>query len=248
MEMAEPAKEVEMEMDEEEMQLVEEGMRAAQLEENEGAAQVKVAGDDEAPMRIAKNYKRPEERIPAERDPTKFVVSPITGELIPISEMEEHMRISLIDPKYKEQKERMLAKFRRPPLHLMMRFQGALLVLLALALIFLGPPRRRFLMLLRQKLKRKGMSSRSRLFGMVILVALVGLLLMHCHRVVRNSLILQMLMGDLFLAHLHLSDLACSHCPDLLSHFLLLMFLALSLHKHNILAHRRFLICLEFRR
>jgi len=116
MEMAEPAKEVEMEMDEDEMQLVEEGMRAAQLEENEGAAQVKAAGDDEAPMRIVKNYKRPEERIPAERDPTKFVVSPITGELIPISEMEEHMRISLIDPKYKEQKERMLAKIKETTL------------------------------------------------------------------------------------------------------------------------------------
>ncbi|KAG2590467.1 probable splicing factor 3A subunit 1 [Panicum virgatum] len=116
MELAEPAKEVEMEMDEEEMQLVEEGMRAAQLEENDGGAQVKVAGDDEAPMRIVKNYKRPEERIPAERDPTKFVVSPITGELIPISEMEEHMRISLIDPKYKEQKERMLAKIKETTL------------------------------------------------------------------------------------------------------------------------------------
>ncbi|KAL6849928.1 hypothetical protein ACP4OV_020555 [Aristida adscensionis] len=116
MELAEPAKEVEMEMDEEEMQLVEEGMRAARLEENDGGAQVKVAGDDEAPMRIVKNYKRPEERIPAERDPTKFVVSPITGELIPISEMEEHMRISLIDPKYKEQKERMLAKIKETTL------------------------------------------------------------------------------------------------------------------------------------
>jgi splicing factor 3A subunit 1 len=116
MELAEPAKEVEMEMDEEEMQLVEEGMRAARLEENEGAPQVKVADDEEPPMRIVKNYKRPEERIPAERDPTKFVVSPITGELIPISEMEEHMRISLIDPKYKEQKERMLAKIKETTL------------------------------------------------------------------------------------------------------------------------------------
>ncbi|XP_044978530.1 probable splicing factor 3A subunit 1 [Hordeum vulgare subsp. vulgare] len=117
MELAEPAKDVEMEMDEEEMQLVEEGMKAARLDENDGGAQVKVAGnDEEPPMRIVKNYKRPEERIPAERDPTKVVVSPITGELIPISEMEEHMRISLIDPKYKEQKERMLAKIKETTL------------------------------------------------------------------------------------------------------------------------------------
>ena len=191
-------------------------------------------------MRIAKNYKRPEERIPAERDRTMFVVLPVTGELIPISEMEERMHISLIDPKCKEQKERMLAKFRRPPLHLMMRFQGALLVLLALALIFLGPPRRRFLMLLRQKLKRKGMSSRSRLFGMVIPVALVGLPLMHCLslRVVRNSLMFQMLM---FLVQLRFSGVACN-CPDLLSHFLLLMFLALLSLQHRILSHHQVLM------
>ncbi|PIN10655.1 hypothetical protein CDL12_16742 [Handroanthus impetiginosus] len=89
----EPGKEVEMDMDEEEAQLVEEGMR-------------------EPPMRVVKNWKRPEERIPAERDPTKFVVSPITGELVLINEMSEHMRISLIDPKYKVQKDRMFAKIR----------------------------------------------------------------------------------------------------------------------------------------
>ena len=58
---------------------------------------------------------------------------------------------------------------------------------------------------------------------MVILVALGALLLMHYlrFRVVRNSLMLPMLLGDLFLVQLHLSDLAC-RCPDLLSHFLLL--------------------------
>ncbi|WVZ71690.1 hypothetical protein U9M48_020245 [Paspalum notatum var. saurae] len=82
MELEEPATEVEMQMDGEEMQLVKEGM----MEENDGGAQVKVAGDD----RIAQNYKKSDERIPAERDTTKFVVS-------------------LVDPKYKEQKARMLA-------------------------------------------------------------------------------------------------------------------------------------------
>lgn len=114
----EPGKEVEMEMDEEEVQLVEEGMRAASLEENEGEKKNETKAPDEPdpPMRIVKNWKRPEERIPAERDPTKFVVSPITGELIPINEMAEHMRISLIDPKYKEQKERMMAKIRETTL------------------------------------------------------------------------------------------------------------------------------------
>lgn len=114
----EPGKEVEMEMDEEEVQLVEEGMKAASLEENDDGKQneMKVREEPEPPMRIVKNWKRPEDRIPAERDPTKFVVSPITGELILINEMSEHMRISLIDPKYKEQKERMFAKIRETTL------------------------------------------------------------------------------------------------------------------------------------
>lgn len=118
-EIVEPGKEVEMEMDEEEVQLVEEGMRAASLEENGGMKnnEAKVTVEDqEPPMRIVKNWKRPEERLPSERDPTKYVVSPITHELIPISEMSEHIRISLIDPKYKEQKERMFAKIRETTL------------------------------------------------------------------------------------------------------------------------------------
>ncbi|XP_052207445.1 probable splicing factor 3A subunit 1 [Diospyros lotus] len=115
----EPGKEVEMEMDDEEVQLVEEGMRAANLEENGEVRKNEMRAtpeEQEPPMRIVKNWRRPEERIPAERDPTKYVVSPITGELIPINEMSEHMRISLIDPKYKEQKERMFAKIRETTL------------------------------------------------------------------------------------------------------------------------------------
>ncbi|KAK2417875.1 putative splicing factor 3A subunit [Trifolium repens] len=114
----EPGKEVEMEMDEEEAQLVEEGMRAASLEDNDDGRrnEVRVTEDPEPLMRIVKNWKRPEERLPVDRDSTNFVVSPITGELIPINEMSEHMRISLIDPKYKEQKERMFAKIRETTL------------------------------------------------------------------------------------------------------------------------------------
>ncbi|KAL9244664.1 hypothetical protein vseg_018419 [Gypsophila vaccaria] len=114
----EPGKEVEMEMDEEEMQLVQEGMMAASLGENgeEQQNEVTTMDEDERPMRIVKNWKRPEERIQAERDSSKFVVSPITGELIPTNEMSEHIRISLIDPKYKEQKERMFAKIRETTL------------------------------------------------------------------------------------------------------------------------------------
>ncbi|CAH9130130.1 unnamed protein product [Cuscuta epithymum] len=110
----EPGKEVEMEMDEEEVQLVEEGMRATTIEDNsvQNSEIMAITEDHDPPMRIVKNWKRPEERSLPERDPTKYVISPITGEMILISEMSEHMRISLIDPKYKEQKERMFAKIR----------------------------------------------------------------------------------------------------------------------------------------
>lgn len=45
-------------------------------------------------------------------DPTKLAVSPITGELVPIQDMAEHMRVSLIDPRWKEQREAMLSKIR----------------------------------------------------------------------------------------------------------------------------------------
>ncbi|CAM8892247.1 unnamed protein product [Rhodiola kirilowii] len=114
----EPGKEMEMEMDEEEVQLVQEGMRATNLEDGDRTVtEIRPPIEEEdQPMRIVKNWKRPEDRLPAERDPTKYVVSPITNELIPINEMSEHMRISLIDPKYKEQKERMFAKIRETTL------------------------------------------------------------------------------------------------------------------------------------
>nr|XP_043613960.1 probable splicing factor 3A subunit 1 [Erigeron canadensis] len=118
-EIVEPGKEVEMEMDEEEVQLVQEGMQAASLDENSDDTKkesMAISDENEAPMRIVKNWKRPEDRVPAERNPTKYVVSPITGEYIPVNEMSEHMRISLIDPKYKEQKERMFAKIRETTL------------------------------------------------------------------------------------------------------------------------------------
>ena len=54
-------------------------------------------------------------------------------------------------------------------------------------------------------------------------------------------MMLQMLM---FLVQLRFSGLACN-CPDLLSHFLFLMFLALLPLQHRILSHHQVLICLE---
>ncbi len=45
-------------------------------------------------------------------DPTRFAVSPITGELVAVEDMAEHMRISLIDPRWREQREAMMSKLR----------------------------------------------------------------------------------------------------------------------------------------
>lgn len=116
-EATEAGREMEMDMDEEELQLVEEGMKTTSISEGKTSAEDQLEDEEEeAPMRIVTNWKRPEERLAAEKDATKMVLSPITGELIPVNEMAEHMRISLIDPKYKEQKERMMAKLRETTL------------------------------------------------------------------------------------------------------------------------------------
>lgn len=117
-EATEAGREMEMDMDEEELQLVEEGMKTTTIAEGKTPAEDQPEEEEEeAPMRIVTNWKRPEERLQqAEKDASKMVLSPITGEMIPVNEMAEHMRISLIDPKYKEQKERMMAKLRETTL------------------------------------------------------------------------------------------------------------------------------------
>ena len=80
-----------MEMDEEELQLVEVGMKTTTISEGKILAEDQPdEEEEEAPMRIVTNWKRPE-------DPTKMVLSLIIGELVPVNEMAEHMRISLID-------------------------------------------------------------------------------------------------------------------------------------------------------
>ena len=89
----------------------------------------------EPAMKIVKNYKRPEERgvnttttttttnnnnntdanntnndnnnnnNESESGGGGYVISPITGERVLLNDMAEHMRISLIDPRWKQQKE-----------------------------------------------------------------------------------------------------------------------------------------------
>ena len=99
---------MEVEMDDEEMDLVKESGVLAPSAATTSAPDVPVP---EPQMKIVKNYKRLSqvERGTGAKG-TKFVVSPITGELVDVNEMAEHMRISLIDPKWKEQREAMLAR------------------------------------------------------------------------------------------------------------------------------------------
>ncbi|CAD7697669.1 unnamed protein product [Ostreobium quekettii] len=115
--------EMEMEMDEEEKALVAEANAAAEKpavsapekkapDEPSTAAVVQTVEEDDEPIRVVKNYVRPKSKDTPSYDPGKFAVSPITGELVRIEEMEEHMRVSLIDPRWKEQREAMLAKIR----------------------------------------------------------------------------------------------------------------------------------------
>lgn len=56
--------------------MVEEGMRAEEMESSE--AMIAVDEQQQLRMRILKNWKRPEERIHAESNPTNFVISSIT--------------------------------------------------------------------------------------------------------------------------------------------------------------------------
>ena len=55
---------------------------------------------------MVKDYKRSEQE--EDHDPSKYAVSPITGELVLLAEMQEHMRINLIDPKWKDQRDCLL--------------------------------------------------------------------------------------------------------------------------------------------
>uniref|UniRef100_A0A061QIM6 Splicing factor 3A subunit 1 n=1 Tax=Tetraselmis sp. GSL018 TaxID=582737 RepID=A0A061QIM6_9CHLO len=94
--------EMEMEMDEEEKEMVKQA--------SEVAAAPPVPDAPPENIKVVKNYKRTAQG--QSYDPTKYVVSPITGELVPIDQMAEHMRISLIDPRWKDQREAMLSKIK----------------------------------------------------------------------------------------------------------------------------------------
>lgn len=105
-------------LDAEEAALVAEGAAAAapppaSPPADDGDVDMDVSDEEDA-IRVVKNYKRVDPRRAAAeaQDASRFVVSPITGELVPIEQMAEHMRVSLIDPKWKTQRDTMLAKIK----------------------------------------------------------------------------------------------------------------------------------------
>nr|XP_033809880.1 splicing factor 3A subunit 1-like [Geotrypetes seraphini] len=51
--------------------------------------------------------------LPSAPAPDEYLVSPITGEKIPASKMQEHMRIGLLDPRWLEQRDHSI---QTPPL------------------------------------------------------------------------------------------------------------------------------------
>eukprot|EP01026_Neomeris_dumetosa_P038244 TRINITY_DN31169_c0_g1_i1.p1 TRINITY_DN31169_c0_g1~~TRINITY_DN31169_c0_g1_i1.p1 ORF type:complete len:397 (+),score=69.49 TRINITY_DN31169_c0_g1_i1:63-1253(+) len=73
--------------------------------------QVVEVQDEEGPVKVVKNYVRQTKNVNI-RDASRYAVSPITGELVLLEDMQEHVRISLIDPKYKEQKEALYSKIK----------------------------------------------------------------------------------------------------------------------------------------
>jgi splicing factor 3A subunit 1 len=117
---AEPQAEAPAAMDVEEQAMIAQGADATGAsavapaeEESIADVDMDMSDEEEAPVKVVKNYVRQDPRVrAATAAATGFVVSPFTGELIPVDQMAEHMRVSLIDPRWREQKDTMLAKIK----------------------------------------------------------------------------------------------------------------------------------------
>lgn len=68
--------------------------------------------DTNAPIKIRTDYKPKLYGTQPTKGPTATALCPRCGEAIPVAEMDEHMRIELLDPKWKDQKLAMEAKQR----------------------------------------------------------------------------------------------------------------------------------------
>ena len=68
-----------------------------------------------AGVTIRKNYdpKANKQSTSAAEPSDQYLISPLTGERIPASTMDSHMKISLLDPRWKEQKEKAIEEKRQ---------------------------------------------------------------------------------------------------------------------------------------
>ena len=63
---------------------------------------------------VRKNYdpKAPKSSVTHNFASDQYLISPLTGEKVPVESMAAHMKISLLDPRWKEQKEKAIAEKR----------------------------------------------------------------------------------------------------------------------------------------
>eukprot|EP00920_Eleutheroschizon_duboscqi_P043667 GHVT01104053.1.p1 GENE.GHVT01104053.1~~GHVT01104053.1.p1 ORF type:complete len:427 (-),score=176.95 GHVT01104053.1:611-1705(-) len=99
------------------------GEEAGGAEEDAGEVSLPApGGSGAAPIRIVRDYQRPSRRA---REATVAGVElqscPITGQLVQAGDMTRHLKVLLLDPRWKEQKDRLLEKARKEsafaPLH-----------------------------------------------------------------------------------------------------------------------------------
>lgn len=86
------------------------GATSAEQAEAVAVQQEEVAPASAAPLRIIKGYVRTKKRQAVTGPSGAYQRCPITGQLIPAEQMTNHLRILLLDPKWKEQKDRFLEK------------------------------------------------------------------------------------------------------------------------------------------
>ncbi|EKX38582.1 hypothetical protein GUITHDRAFT_41563, partial [Guillardia theta CCMP2712] len=91
-----------MEMDEGGDMDMEEDTSVAQPPPEEKPEQEILQQDLDGPMKIVKNYSKPAPSADGGKGSSAYMISPITGQQVPVAQMAEHMRIALLDPKWKE--------------------------------------------------------------------------------------------------------------------------------------------------
>eukprot|EP01080_Neovahlkampfia_damariscottae_P007770 gene7770-12240_t len=77
--------------------------------QNESEEDMDIEEDEEENIKIKKNYIK---KKPIQKKKEEIFKDPKTGELIPMNQLNEHLRVQLINPKWSEQKERENEKFK----------------------------------------------------------------------------------------------------------------------------------------